>query len=86
VAFATDPERLELPGIVQLQQLLGLTSAEARVATATVQGGTNRDVANTLSISEETVRAPCKSIYSKIHIGDKASLTRVPLSLGKAIA
>lgn len=86
VVFVTDPERLELPGIVQLQQVLGLTAAEARVATAMVQGGTNRDVANALSISEETVRSHCKSIYSKIHIGDKASLTRVLLSLGKAIA
>ena len=86
VVFVTDPERLELPNLIQLQQVLGLTPAEARVASTLVQGGTNRDVANALSISEETVRSPCKSIYAKIHNNDQASLTRVVLSLGRAIA
>ena len=83
--FVTDPQRLELPTTDQLQRQFGLTPAEARVTHAMVQGGTYRDVANALGVGEETVRTHIRATYAKTHVSDKASLTRMVMSLGKAI-
>ena len=85
IVFVTDPQRLELPTQDQLQRQFGLTPAEARVTHAMVQGGSYSDVATTLGVSEETIRSQIRAAYAKTHTSDKASLTRMVLSLGKAI-
>lgn len=85
IVFVTDPQRLELPASAALQRQLGLTSAEARVTKALVQGGTYRDVAATLGVREETIRTQVKAIYLKTRTNDKAGLTRMVLSLSKAV-
>lgn len=85
IVFVTDPLQLELPTNEQMQMQFGLTPAETRVALAIVQGGSYSDVATTLAVSEETVRTQIRSAYSKTHTSDKASLTRLVLSLGKAV-
>ncbi len=85
VVFVTDPMKLELPTSDQMQRQFGLTPAEARAMLAIVQGGSYMDVAKRLAISEETVRTQIKSVYAKTQTIDKASLTRLVLSLGKAI-
>lgn len=85
IVFLTDPHRLELPTPDQLQKQFGLTPAEARVTHAMVQGGTYRDVAKALGVGEETVRSHIRATYTKTHASDKASLTRMVLSLAKAI-
>ena len=84
IVFVTDPKLVELPGPIDLQMLLGLTPAEARVTHALVQGGSYRDVANSLGISEETVRTHIRSVYAKTQSTDKAGLTRMVYSLSKA--
>lgn len=85
IVFVTDPQRLELPTPDQLQKQFGLTPAEARVTHAMVQGGSYSDVAQALGVSEETIRTQIRATYAKTHTSDKASLTRMVLSLGKAI-
>lgn len=85
IVFVTDPHRLELPTPEQLQRQLGLTPAEARVTHAIVQGGSYSAVAQVLGVSEETIRTQIRATYAKTHTTDKASLTRMVLSLSKAI-
>ena len=85
IVFVTDPRRVELPDAELLQKYLGLTPAEARVTWALVQGGSYQDVAASVGVSEETVRTQVRSTYAKTRTGDKASLTRLVLSLSKAI-
>lgn len=85
IVFVTDPHKLELPSPDQLQRQLGLTPAEARVTHTLVQGGTYSEVALALGVSEETIRTQIRATYAKTHTGDKAGLTRLVLSLGKAI-
>ena len=86
VVFVTDPDRSELPSPALLQHQLGLTPAEARVTHALVQGMSYRAAAAALAVSETTVSSHVKAIYAKTHIHSKASLTRLVLSLGKAVA
>jgi len=85
IVFVTDPQRLELPAPEQLQRQFGLTPAEARVTRAMVHGGSYSNVAATLGVSEETIRSQIRATYAKTHTSDKASLTRLVLSLGKAV-
>ena len=85
IVFVTDPTRVELPEPEVLQKYLGLTPAEARVTWALVQGGSYQDVATSMGVSEETIRTQVRSTYAKTRTGDKASLTRLVLSLSKAI-
>ena len=85
IVFVTDPTRVELPEPELLQKYLGLTPAEARVTWALVQGGSYQDVATSMGVSEETIRTQVRSTYAKTRTGDKASLTRLVLSLSKAI-
>ncbi|OYU46790.1 MAG: hypothetical protein CFE44_00360 [Burkholderiales bacterium PBB4] len=85
IVFVTDPRRVELPAPELLQKYLGLTPAEARVSRALVQGGSYREVATSMGVSEETIRTQVRSTYAKTRTDDKASLTRLVLSLSKAI-
>lgn len=85
IIFVTDPRRVELPEPELLQKYLGLSPAEARVTWALVQGGSYQDVATSMGVSEETIRTQVRATYAKTRTGDKASLTRLVLSLSKAI-
>ena len=85
IVFVTDPQRLELPAIEQLQRQFGLTPAEARVTRAMAQGSSYSHVAAALGVSKETIRSQIRATYAKTHTGDKASLIRLVLSLGKAV-
>jgi len=85
IVFVTDPQRLELPAPDQLQRQFGLTPAEARVTHAMVQGGSYNAVATALGVNEETIRTQIRAAYAKTRTSDKASLTRLVLSLGKAV-
>jgi DNA-binding CsgD family transcriptional regulator len=51
-----------------------LTAAERRVADAAAQGASNREVAQTLFLSEKTVEAHLGHIYSKLEIGSRREL------------
>lgn len=84
IVFVTDPRRVDLPDAPQLQQALGLSAAEARVATALVEGCSYREAAERLHITEETVRSHTKAVYAKTRTRHKVGLTRLILSLSSA--
>lgn len=82
-AFVFDPAVLQLPSVDRLTKLYGLTETQAKVALAFAGGGTYRQVADNLRISEETVRSHVKEIYPKTKVNRQADLVRLILSLGQ---
>lgn len=52
----------------------GLTQREAEVAQSALQGKTNKAVARTLSISDNTVEDHLKSIFAKVGVGSRGEL------------
>jgi ATP/maltotriose-dependent transcriptional regulator MalT len=53
----------------------GLSSREIEVLRHLVRGGTNRDIATTLGISERTVDRHVSNIYTKLDVGSRAAAT-----------
>ena len=60
---------------------LGLTPAEARVASALAEGATMRDIATATHRAESTVRELVKRIHLKLNISRRAELVRMVLSI-----
>jgi DNA-binding CsgD family transcriptional regulator len=54
--------------------LVGLTPSEARVATAVLEGGSNRKVAEALFLSTRTVESHLSAIYRKLGLHSRAKL------------
>lgn len=65
-----------------LQQLYGLTPAEARLALALYQGDTPAQAAQHLGISVGTVRIQLKAIFTKMAIHRQVDLVRMLAKLG----
>lgn len=84
VAFITDPQAVQLPDATQLCAIYDLTPAQAKVACEFACGGTYKQVAQRLQISEETVRAHIKEVYPKTRVNRQADLVRLVLSIGKS--
>ncbi|MCB9993019.1 MAG: hypothetical protein H6873_05105 [Hyphomicrobiaceae bacterium] len=72
-----DPEALPGVDIPSLLQLLGLTPAEARLASAVGSGRSVGDSANLLQISENTARSTLKAIYGKLGISKQSELAKI---------
>ncbi len=83
IVFITDPDALQLPDDARLQRLYGLTPAQSKVALALAGGSTYREAAETLAVSEDTVRSHVKEIYSKLRVNRQADLVRLVLALGE---
>ncbi len=83
-AFITDPQAVQLPDTTQLCAIYDLTPAQAKVACEFASGGTYKQVAQRLRVSEETVRAHIKEIYPKTRVNRQADLVRLVLSIGKS--
>ncbi|MFI9111108.1 LuxR C-terminal-related transcriptional regulator [Streptomyces venezuelae] len=66
-ALLTGGSRRRLPG--------GLTAREAEVLRLVAEGGTNKDIARTLVISEHTVARHLNNIFAKLGVGSRASAT-----------
>ncbi|MBC7478002.1 MAG: helix-turn-helix transcriptional regulator [Pseudorhodobacter sp.] len=62
---------------VELLQLLNLTPAEARVASAVGSGLAPREAALRLGLREATVRSTLKVVFSKLGVGRQAELVRL---------
>ncbi|MDB6136854.1 MAG: LuxR family transcriptional regulator [Verrucomicrobiales bacterium] len=62
---------------VELLQLLNLTPAEARVASAVGSGLAPREAALRLGLKEATVRSTLKVVFSKLGVGRQAELVRL---------
>ncbi|WP_395360527.1 response regulator transcription factor [Streptomyces sp. YH02] len=66
-ALLTGGSRRRLPG--------GLTAREAQVLRLVAAGGTNKDIARELVISEHTVARHLNNIFAKLGVGSRASAT-----------
>jgi DNA-binding CsgD family transcriptional regulator len=77
VAFVTDPLRIQRPQQETLRMCYGLTAAECRVALLLSDGGSPREISDTLGISENTVRTQIKSIFSKTGVHRQSELIRL---------
>ncbi len=79
--FITDPQAVQLPSSERLEELYGLTPAEANVACEFAMGHSYKEVARRLNISEDTVRAHIKQIYPKTRVNRQSDLVRLILSM-----
>jgi DNA-binding NarL/FixJ family response regulator len=59
-----------------------LTDRELQVLTAIAHGGTNRDVARELLVSEATVKTHLLRLYPKLGVRDRAAAVRVAFERG----
>lgn len=60
----------------------GLTHRESEVLNLLVEGGSNRDIATHLVISEDTVKTHTRSLYRKLDVKDRAAATATALREG----
>ncbi|WP_449345187.1 response regulator transcription factor, partial [Streptomyces narbonensis] len=66
-ALLSGGKRRRLPG--------GLTAREAEVLRLVAGGGTNKDIAQALVISEHTVSRHLNNIFAKLGVGSRAAAT-----------
>lgn len=84
VVFITDPAAVQLPDTDRLRKLYGFTETQARVARQLAGGSSYKQVASTLGMAEETVRAHIKEIYPKARVNRQSQLVRMIMALGQA--
>jgi DNA-binding NarL/FixJ family response regulator len=77
-AFMVEPKALP----VAPPEPLPLTPAEERVFWEVIQGYTNKQISHRLFISPRTVQAHLGSIFSKLHIENRAQLVKFALERG----
>lgn len=75
-----DPARTPMLPVTDLEQLFGLSPAEARLATRLVDGEAVEEAAIGLGISRNTARSQLQSIYMKIGVNRQGELVRLLLS------
>jgi len=80
VAFVNDPLRCQRPAEAVLRELYGLTSAECRVALLLSDARNPRAIAETIGVTENTVRSQIKSIYGKTGVKRQSELIRLLLN------
>jgi len=79
VVFINDPCRTQRPTDSLLRTLYELTRAECRVALLLSDGRAPREIADTLGVTENTVRSQIKSIYNKTGVKRQSELIRLLL-------
>jgi DNA-binding CsgD family transcriptional regulator len=79
--FITDPQAVQLPSPQRLAEIYGLTPMQAKVTCEFASGASYKQVARTLDVSEDTVRAHVKEIYPKMRINRQSDLVRLVLSV-----
>lgn len=80
VVFINDPCRTQRPADTLLRTLYGLTRAECRVALLLSDGRSPREIAETIGVTENTVRSQIKSIYNKTGVKRQSELIRLLVS------
>jgi DNA-binding CsgD family transcriptional regulator len=75
--FLVDPSLPESGDPAPALQLLGLTPAEARVGALVGEGQPPRQAAETLGLTENTVRAALRIIYGKLGISRQSELAKL---------
>ena len=81
VVLVSDCEKRNGTNRVNLSVAFGLTPAECRVAILLGDGLAPRNIAETIGVTENTVRSQVKSIYSKIGVRRQAELIRFLLGI-----
>ncbi len=69
-----EQEEMDLPSEAELMHALGLTKRECEVVGLLVVGLLNRELAEELNISENTVKTHVKSIYRKLGVSNRLQL------------
>ena len=77
VAARSEAHGLYWPGIQY-----GLTRREAEVLQVVCEGFSNREIAEALFVSEETVKSHLKSLYRKLSVSDRAEAIALALREG----
>jgi DNA-binding CsgD family transcriptional regulator len=78
--FVSDPESVDAPCCEILQCLYGLTPAEANVAALLAEGKDVRDIADEVSVRDNTVRVQLKTIFEKTGTKRQAELVKLILT------
>ncbi len=84
--FIIDPESQSGNPEHALRRLFGLTSAEARLANALLQGNDLSSAAEDFGISRNTVRSQLQSIFSKTSTSRQGELIKLLAKLGSVAA
>jgi DNA-binding CsgD family transcriptional regulator len=84
VLFVTDPDRTPVPAVDDIRTLFGLTTGEARLARALVDGLDLEQAAARLGLRVGTVRTRLQSIFEKTGSHRQADLVRRILTASAA--
>ncbi len=82
VLLITDPERRSSVNGELLEELIGLSHSEARVARLLLEGYSTSEIALELKIQENTVRAHLKAMFSKTTTRNQSELVAYLLTFG----
>jgi DNA-binding CsgD family transcriptional regulator len=80
LVFVHDPERCERPQLETCRILYGLTRAEATITVLVAAGKSVREIAEEVTVRENTVRIHLKKIFDKTGTKRQAELVRLVLS------
>ena len=84
VVFITDPQAVKLPSTKRLHELYNMTPTQAKVTCEFARGATYKKVAQSMRISEDTVRSHTKEIYRKTRVNRQADLVHLILSISQS--
>jgi DNA-binding CsgD family transcriptional regulator len=76
-----DPEHREVISTGGLEQVYGLTEAEAAVCALMGDGHSNREISDIRGVHLETVKAQSKAIFRKTFCSNRVELVRRALSI-----
>lgn len=85
MVMIVDPENLRDISIERLAKLFALTEAESAVCQLMIAGLSAREIADRRNVSDATVRAQFKSIYTKTGVHRRAELLRLALTVDPPI-
>ncbi|HUE89653.1 MAG TPA: helix-turn-helix transcriptional regulator [Vicinamibacterales bacterium] len=77
VVFVSNPERIGIPDGGTLQEVFGLTLAEAKLTRLLAHGASLMEAGVRLGLRRETVRSRVKSIFAKTNTHRQAELVRL---------
>jgi GAF domain-containing protein len=60
-------------GVAQMKQVFNLSEREREVLTLLIQGQTNKEIAETLTVSVNTVKKHVQSIFTKLNVDSRAA-------------
>lgn len=77
IAYIKDPSRDALPAPELLARVFGFTPAEARLAAALATGQTIQDIADSWSVSRNTIKTHLRGAFAKTETSRQSDLVRI---------